>query len=157
MKALGAVIRNQRARLGLTQEELADRMAELGDTNIRQSDISRIERGQVQLPHFDRLRWLSETLDMTIGELFVRAGWIQIDEVIKVLGEEVGYQYDSTEFQPLAGNSPQGSPVDATTHSDENTRPDHEHFERHRSEFERVRELYEHAKAEHEQHQDHSE
>lgn len=77
MKALGTAIRDQRIRLGLTQEGLADRMAGLGDENIRQSDISRIENGLVQLPRFERLTYLTEALELSLGELLVNAGWAQ--------------------------------------------------------------------------------
>jgi transcriptional regulator with XRE-family HTH domain len=77
MEALGSAIRARRAKLGLTQEELADRMAALGDENIRQSDISRIESGQVQLPRYERLVCLAQALEMTLAELFTLAGWTE--------------------------------------------------------------------------------
>lgn len=75
MEKLGATIRDRRTALGLTQEELADRMAALGDDNIRQSDISRIESGQVQLPRYERLVCLAQALELTLVELFTQAGW----------------------------------------------------------------------------------
>ena len=77
MEDLGAAVRARRAELGLTQEELADRMAALGDVNVRQSDISRIESGQVQLPRYERLVCLAQALELTLAELFTRAGWTE--------------------------------------------------------------------------------
>lgn len=52
---LGQFIRKRRVELGLTQEQLADRV---GDT-MRQSEMSRLERDRVSLPSRDRLESLT--------------------------------------------------------------------------------------------------
>lgn len=52
---LGQFIRKRRVELGLTQEQLADRV---GDT-MRQSEMSRLERDRVSLPRRDRLESLT--------------------------------------------------------------------------------------------------
>ncbi len=70
---LGTFIRERRQDLGLTQEQLAERV---GDT-IRQSEISRLEHDRVSLPRRDRLEHLAAALDVSIGELLVQTGWMQ--------------------------------------------------------------------------------
>jgi transcriptional regulator with XRE-family HTH domain len=75
--SLGQAVRKRRDALGLTQEELAERMSQLGDEFIRQSDISRIERGLVQMPRLNRLEILAQVLEMDLTSLFVSAGWLR--------------------------------------------------------------------------------
>ena len=72
---LDAVIKARRQELGWTQEELADRMAAAGDDTFRQSDVSRLERGKVELPHRQRLGRLAEVLGLSLGELLALSGW----------------------------------------------------------------------------------
>jgi transcriptional regulator with XRE-family HTH domain len=72
---LGTVIKARRQELGWTQEKLAERMASVGDETFRQSDVSRLERGKVELPHLQRLACLAAVLDMPLGELLARSGW----------------------------------------------------------------------------------
>ena len=74
-RTLGTAIRARRRELGWTQEELADRVAARGDTAFRQSDVSRLERGKVALPHRDRLERIAAVLDLALGELLARSGW----------------------------------------------------------------------------------
>src|SRR5919107_1206427 len=50
-QTLGEAIKVRRRELGWSQEELARRMLEQGDATFRQSDVSRLERGKVVLPH----------------------------------------------------------------------------------------------------------
>lgn len=69
---LGEAIRQRRMAMGLTQEELAERVGE----NVRQSDISRLERDYVGLPRRARLEALARALDLSLGELLLRSGWI---------------------------------------------------------------------------------
>jgi transcriptional regulator with XRE-family HTH domain len=96
MEALGSAIRDRRAELGLTQEELANRMAALGDENIRQSDISRIEAGHVQLPRYERLVALAQALELTLVELFTLAGWDEERWVTAQAQSEDGRNPNST-------------------------------------------------------------
>ncbi|MEZ4520290.1 MAG: helix-turn-helix domain-containing protein [Thermomicrobiales bacterium] len=79
--SLGRAIRDRRAELGLTQEALADRMAELGDDAMRQSDVSRLEIGQIQMPRLPRLEILARALELDIGMLLVSAGWLDEDNM----------------------------------------------------------------------------
>jgi len=72
--ALGVVIRRRRRELGWTQEELAERIS-TDDEYVRQSEISRIESGKIDLPRRDRLIRLAEVLDLPLGELLARSGW----------------------------------------------------------------------------------
>jgi len=71
---LGAAIRERRRQLGLTQEQLAERV---GDS-VTQSDISRIERGTVALPRRQRLEQLAQALDLSLGDLLVRSNWMDL-------------------------------------------------------------------------------
>jgi transcriptional regulator with XRE-family HTH domain len=70
---LGTFIRERRQDLGLTQEELAERVGE----SVRQSDISRLERDQITLPRRDRLEAIATALEVSTGELLVRTGWME--------------------------------------------------------------------------------
>ena len=70
--SLGQYISERRRDLGLTQEQLAERV----DENVRQSDISRLERDKVTLPRRDRLGLLADALEVSLGDLLVRSGWM---------------------------------------------------------------------------------
>jgi transcriptional regulator with XRE-family HTH domain len=72
-RSLGFVIQERRRALGMTQEELAERVG----GNVRQSDISRLERGHVALPRRSRLDALARALDVTPGYLLMRSGWLE--------------------------------------------------------------------------------
>jgi transcriptional regulator with XRE-family HTH domain len=74
-QTLGEAIRVRRRELGWSQEELAHRMIDHGDVTFRQSDVSRLERGKVVLPHRDRLEHLAAVLGLSLGELLARSGW----------------------------------------------------------------------------------
>jgi transcriptional regulator with XRE-family HTH domain len=74
--SLGAVIRQRRLELGWTQEELAQRIS-TDDEYVRQSEISRIENGKVELPRRERLLRLAEVLELPAGELLARSGWAE--------------------------------------------------------------------------------
>src|SRR5215208_1690976 len=68
METLGAKIRRQRRRLGLTLDELA------GRTGISKPYLSLIETGRVANPPSDeKLRRLEQTLGFTPGELLTQA------------------------------------------------------------------------------------
>jgi transcriptional regulator with XRE-family HTH domain len=72
-QSLGTLIRERRQDLGLTQEELADRIG----GSVRQAEISRLEAGHVALPRRERLEAIATALEVSIGELLVRTGWMQ--------------------------------------------------------------------------------
>jgi transcriptional regulator with XRE-family HTH domain len=74
-RSLGSAILQRRTELGLTQAALAERVATCGDWGFRQSDISRLERGIVTLPHFTRMRSLAAALELPVGELLAKSGW----------------------------------------------------------------------------------
>jgi transcriptional regulator with XRE-family HTH domain len=75
-KSFGQVIRERRIELGFTQEQLAERIGE----NVRQSDVSRMERDYISLPRRDRLEALAVALDVTPGYLLMHSGWITREE-----------------------------------------------------------------------------
>jgi transcriptional regulator with XRE-family HTH domain len=74
-QTLGDAIKARRLELGWTQVELADRVAARGDSTFRQSDVSRLERGNVTLPHRARLERVAMVLGLPLGELLERSGW----------------------------------------------------------------------------------
>lgn len=70
--SLGTFVRERRQALGLTQEELAERV---GPT-MRQAKISRLEHGRVALPRREKLEALAAALEVSLGDLLVRSGWM---------------------------------------------------------------------------------
>ena len=71
-RSLGTFIRERRQDLGLTQEDLAARVG----GSVRQAEISRLESGRIALPRRERLEAIANALDISIGELLVRSGWM---------------------------------------------------------------------------------
>ena len=74
-QTLGQFIRANRLAMGLTQEQLAERV---GD-NMRQSNISQLERDFVKFPRRERLEAIAEALDVTLGDLLISTGWLEIE------------------------------------------------------------------------------
>jgi transcriptional regulator with XRE-family HTH domain len=68
---LGEYIRERRHQLGLSQEQLAERV---GGT-YSQGDISRLERGHIELPHLETLIKLASVLEVPVGNLLIAGGW----------------------------------------------------------------------------------
>jgi transcriptional regulator with XRE-family HTH domain len=95
--SLGRLIRQRRIELGLTQEELAERV---GD-GVRQAEISRLERDRVTLPRRGRLEQIAQALDVPMGELLARSGWVGAQE--------------QEAFAPDAVEPPAESPVPAAS------------------------------------------
>lgn len=75
-RSLGATIKRRRQELGWSQEEFAARVASRGDRAFRQCDVSRLERGKVRLPHRERLSQIAAVLELPVGELLARSGWV---------------------------------------------------------------------------------
>ena len=59
-----------RRELRLTQEELAERIG----GGMRQSNVSRLERGRVALPRRERLERIAAALELRLGDLLARSG-----------------------------------------------------------------------------------
>ncbi len=74
-QTLGQFIRVNRLAMGVTQEQLAERV---GD-GVRQSDISRLEQERVEFPRRERLEALAGALDVTLGDLLISTGWLEIE------------------------------------------------------------------------------
>jgi transcriptional regulator with XRE-family HTH domain len=62
-RLVGRNIYNKRKRLGLTQEELAERIG------IGQQSLSRMEKGRIA-PKFERLQIIADTLECPVTDLF---------------------------------------------------------------------------------------
>lgn len=78
--SLGTFIRERRQDLGLTQEQLAERV---GD-GVRQSEISRLEHDGVALPRRGRLEQIAAALEVSIGDLMVTTGWLDEEHLKSV-------------------------------------------------------------------------
>ncbi len=79
-QTLGQFIRANRLAMGLTQEQLADRV---GD-NVRQSDISRLEKDGVEFPRRERLDAIATALGVTLGDLLISTGWLEIEHAAMI-------------------------------------------------------------------------
>jgi transcriptional regulator with XRE-family HTH domain len=73
--SLGAMVRRRRLELGLTQEDLAER---IGD-GTRQAEISRLEHDRIGLPRRTRLERIAGALDLSLGDLLAGSGWAGAD------------------------------------------------------------------------------
>jgi transcriptional regulator with XRE-family HTH domain len=71
---LGTTIRERRLAHGWSQEELAERIS-TDEEYVRQSEISRLEKGWVAFPRRDRLERLAVVLNVPLGELLARSSW----------------------------------------------------------------------------------
>lgn len=60
----------------MTQEQLAARVGE----NVRQAEISRLERDRVSLPRRGRMERLASALEVSLGTLLLRTGWLDEEE-----------------------------------------------------------------------------
>lgn len=74
-QTLGQFIRARRLAMGLTQEQLAEKV---GDS-VRQSDISRMEKDGVEFPRRERLDAIAAALDVTLGDLLISTGWLEVE------------------------------------------------------------------------------
>lgn len=83
-RSLGEAIRLRRLDLGMSQEELAERIG----PDVRQSDVSRLERGKVLFPRLERLNQIASALGISIGALLIEAGWFTDDESAQVAAVE---------------------------------------------------------------------
>ena len=68
---LGNYVRERRQDLELSQEQLAERVGGA----YSQSDISRLERGQIELPRLGTISRLAAALEVPVGNLLIASGW----------------------------------------------------------------------------------
>ncbi len=76
-RTLGQVIRQQRHGLGLTQEELAERIGE----GVRQAEISRLENDHITLPRRARLEQIADALELPVGVMLAHSGWTGAESI----------------------------------------------------------------------------
>src|SRR4051794_41082580 len=84
-RSLGDAIRLRRLELGMSQEELAERIG----LDVRQSDVSRLERGKILFPRMERLNQIAAALGLSIGALLIEAGWFTDEEGAQVANSSV--------------------------------------------------------------------
>lgn len=69
-KAFGTMLRQRRHALGLTVRQIGEATA------IPSTTVSRIETGSFKAPRPDKLARIAQTLGLSAGELFARAGYL---------------------------------------------------------------------------------
>jgi transcriptional regulator with XRE-family HTH domain len=74
---LGQFIGSRRRALGLTQEDLAERIG----GGVQQSEVSRLETDRVLLPRRLRLEQIARALEVPLGELLLRSGWVGAEAI----------------------------------------------------------------------------
>jgi transcriptional regulator with XRE-family HTH domain len=105
--SLGETIKARRRELGLSQKMLAARVVAQDDYGFRQSDVSRLERGRVDLPRRRRLEHLAAALELSSGMLLASSGWAEAETAC---GEERPEPI-STDSPPATNDTPLASPV----------------------------------------------
>lgn len=79
-RSLGEAIRLRRLELGMSQEELAEQIG----PDVRQSDVSRLERGKILFPRLERLNQIATALGLSVGSLLIEAGWFTDEEQYRI-------------------------------------------------------------------------
>lgn len=82
MPTLGKFIQRRRAELGLTQEQLAEKIG----PGVRQAEISRLEHDRITLPRRQRLEQIAVALDVPLGTLLARSGWAGAEDEFELSG-----------------------------------------------------------------------
>ena len=118
---LGTYIRERRQDLGLTQEQLAERMGE----PIRQSDVSRLEAGRITLPRRLRMEQLASALDVSLGDLLLHSGWAGGDLAMDEPPSAPEGPHDALMEQLEARNDVLESRVDALQCANQRLRDQH--------------------------------
>lgn len=72
---IGMTIRRHRTRLGLKQEDLAER---LGLTKDGQPHISDIERGKTAIPGLAEIARIEEALGLSRGQILIETGYVEL-------------------------------------------------------------------------------
>ena len=68
---IGTYVRDRRQDLGLSQAALARRVGK----PYSQSDVSRLERGQIDVPRLGTLIKLASVLEVQVGDLLIVSDW----------------------------------------------------------------------------------
>ncbi len=74
-QALGAMLRARRKELGYSTYQLADA------AGVRNSTVVRIELGRFAAPSPEKLAKFAEELDMGLGEVYAKAGYVVPDDL----------------------------------------------------------------------------
>jgi transcriptional regulator with XRE-family HTH domain len=107
---LGQVIRTRRLALGLTQEELAER---IGD-GVRQAEVSRLECDRVTLPRRRRMERIAAALDLPLGQLLATAGWSGADGAFRPgppAASQAGTSFGPASTDPDASSGQYATPA----------------------------------------------
>jgi transcriptional regulator with XRE-family HTH domain len=125
---LARLVRERRQDLGLTQEQLAERMG----GGARQSEVSRLEQGKVSLPRRLRMEQLALALELPLGEVLLRSGWAGAETIDRLTALDHGREFAVTgdedeEIQQSIGelqdlNADLRTTVDKLQHSNDRMR-----------------------------------
>jgi transcriptional regulator with XRE-family HTH domain len=99
--ALATLIRERRQDLGLTQEQLAERIG----GGARQSEVSRLEQGKVSLPRRLRMEQIARALELPLGEVLLRSGWAGAESIDRLTerDRDAATGHDDEELQQNIG------------------------------------------------------
>lgn len=94
MSTLGPWIAKRRSALGLSQDELAQRMCALsGSATYTRNEISRYERGR-RTPRGERLRWLAQSLECSMSDVRAATAPHPIDELTAVISGDASTEVE---------------------------------------------------------------
>lgn len=110
---LGHYVRQRRSALKMSQQELADRIEELGG-KMKQGDVSDLELSD-SLPRPAKMQQLAQALEVPLGKLYAEAGFpahIPDDDVLDGLDDE-GQRQVRTLVGILRGEHPDPQDLEA--------------------------------------------
>lgn len=85
-QSLGQFIRRSRRALGLTQEELANRIGH----GVRQAEVSRLEHDRIEFPRRERLEAIAAALGVSLGDLLIATGWLDDEHAAVIAATKEG-------------------------------------------------------------------
>jgi transcriptional regulator with XRE-family HTH domain len=83
---------------------------------VRQAEISRLERDHVTLPRRSRLEQIADALEIPLGVLLARSGWVGAHEELDLAAELAASERPET--APTRPKPPEVKPMEATMYED---------------------------------------
>ena len=90
--SLGQFIAERRQHLGMTQDQLAERIG----PPVGQAEISRLENDRIVLPRRVRLKQIAQALDVPLGVLLLRSGWVGAETITTGTVDDSRHPEDAT-------------------------------------------------------------
>lgn len=114
----GARIKARRTALGLTQAQVADRVAEKVGRNYRENWLAQIERGKASLL-LNAAIALADVLTMSLDEMFGRTAYRGTADIVLEAPDEITQRVESAAVDPVvvalraSGTEPPTEPAPA--------------------------------------------